>query len=299
MNITCGLRSTHHDQTDAFYHAPRLSFGWYLTEKIKLKGAWGHYYQFINNITNENVLQGSNDFWLSADENLIPGSSEHTILGISYETRNYLIDVEAYYKTMDNLVEFTRRFQDKSDYLNYFFFGSGISKGIEFLAQKKFGAFTGWICYTLAKVDHTFPNLNNGDPFPASHDRTHEIKMIGSYKWGPWNFSSTWMYSTGNAYTAPESQYFLEMLDGEEQSYIHVGDKNAYRLPDYHRLDLSVSRKFDYGSFNWDIGLSIYNVYNHDNVSYRDYDLDVTPIIVSDMLMLGFTPTLFIKANLK
>lgn len=299
LDITCGLRSTYHDQTDAFYHAPRLSFGWFLTEKIKLKGAWGHYYQFINNITNENVLQGSNDFWLSADENLIPGFSEHTILGISYETRNYLIDVEAYYKTMDNLIEFTRRFQDKSDYLNYFFFGNGISKGIEFLVQKKFGALTGWVCYTLAKVDHTFPNLNNGDPFSADHDRIHELKIVGSYKWGLWNFSSTWIYSTGNAYTAPESQYFLEMLDGEELSYIHVGDKNAYRLPDYHRLDLSVSRKFEYGSFNWDIGLSIYNVYDHNNVSYRDYDLDVTPIIVSDMLMLGFTPTIFIKANLK
>lgn len=299
FDITFGLRSTYHNQTAAFYHAPRLSFGWRLSDKLKLKGAWGEYYQFINNVTNENVLQGSNDFWLSADENLVPAYSEHTILGLSYETPKYLFEVEGYYKTLENLLEFSRRFQADSDYLNYFYFGSGISKGLEFLAQKKFGTITGWISYTLAQVENTFPKLNDGNPFPASHDRRHELQFVGSYKLGPWNFSLTNLFSTGNAYTAPESQYYLQLLDGEDYSYIHVGEKNAYRLPDYHRLDLSASRKFESEYFNWEVGLSIYNVLNHDNISYRDYDLDVTPIIVSDVTMLGITPTIFIKTYLK
>ena len=299
MNVTLGLRSTYHDLTNAFYHAPRFSFGWFLTERLEMKGAWGHYYQFINEITNENVLQGSKDFWLSADENLLPGYAEHTILGLTYETPDYLFEVEGYYKTMDNLLEFTRRFQDRANYLNYFFFGTGVSEGLELLAQKKHGSFTGWISYTLGKVEHTFSNLNEGIAFPAGHDRRHELKMVGIYKRGLWNFSSTWIYSTGNAYTAPESQFFLEMLDGQALSYIHVGEKNTYRLPSYQRLDLSVSRKFEFGNFNWNAGLSIYNVLNNPNISYRDYDLDVTPIIVSDVVMLGFTPTIFIRANLK
>ncbi|MFH1850725.1 MAG: TonB-dependent receptor [Candidatus Neomarinimicrobiota bacterium] len=304
IELTAGWRSTHYDQTDKIYHTPRLSLSWMLTDRLQLKGAWGQYNQFINNITNENVLQGSNDFWLTADENIIPGFAEHSILGFSYNTPVYLLEVEAYYKTMDNLVEFSRRFQDQSDYLNYFFFGSGVSQGVEFLAQKKTGALTGWVSYTLGRVDQTFPNLNDGEPFPASHDRRHELKAVGTYKLGKWNLAATWMFSTGNAYTAPESQYFLEMLDGSDLSYIHVGEKNAYRLPDYHRLDLSASRKFESYSSSlgrpviWDVGVSIYNLYNHDNVSYRDYDLDVTPIIVSDVLMLGFTPTLFVKLNL-
>jgi len=299
LDIAAGLRSTYFNETNTLYHAPRFSFGWRISDRLKLKGAWGYYYQFINDINNENVLQGSNDFWLTADEHMKPGFSEHSILGVSYESRQYLIELEGYYKTMDNLIEFSRRFQDQSDYLNYFFFGSGISKGLELLAQKKFGSLTGWISYTLAQVEHTFPNLNAGDPFPADHDRRHELKIVGSYKMGLWNLSSTYMFSTGNAYTAPESQYFLEMLDGEDLSYIHVGDKNSYRLPEYHRVDLSLSRKFEYNNFNWDIGLSVYNLLDHNNVSYRDYDLDVSPIIVSDVLMLGFTPTIFIKACLK
>lgn len=297
--ITLGLRSTYLDQTKTFYTAPRLSFGYSLTENLKLKGAWGHYYQFINTVSNENVLQGSKEFWLTASEDILPGFSEHSILGISYDSPDYIFSVEGYYKTLDNLVEFTRRFQDRADYLNYFFFGSGISKGVDFLAQKKSGSFTGWAIYTLANIEHEFPNLNGGIPFPASHDRTHELKLVGNYKLGSWNISSTYAYSTGNAYTAPESQYFLEMLDGQELSYIHVGDKNTYRLPSYQRLDLSFSKKWEDDHNEYDAGISFYNMFNHKNVSYRDYDLDVIPIIASDMLMLGFTPTLFIRINLR
>lgn len=305
VDLTFGFRSTYHDASKALYNAPRFSFGWMLTDKLKLKGAWGHYYQFINNVSNENVLEGSNDFWLSADEEMVPGFAEHFILGTAYETQKYLFEIEAYYKEMDNLVEFSRRYQDQSDYLNYFFFGGGISKGIEFLAQKKFGSLTGWASYTLGKVEHTFDSINGGESFPADHDRRHEVKIVGAYKLGSWNLSSTWVFTSGNAYTAPESQYTLEMLDGTELSYIHVGEKNAYRLPDYHRMDISISRQFEYYGYSydnsdpivWEIGLSIYNLYDHDNVSYRDYDLDVSPIIVSDVLMLGFTPTLHIKVN--
>ncbi|MBC8374496.1 MAG: TonB-dependent receptor [FCB group bacterium] len=299
LDITFGLRSTYYDQTQQFYHTPRLSFNYKLSQNLKLQGAWGQYYQYINNITNESVLQGSNDFWLTADENILPGFSEHSVLGLTYANSGYLFSVEGYYKTLNNLVEFSRRFQDNSDYMNYFFFGSGVSQGVEFLAQKKTGAFTGWLSYTISNVENTFPNMAEGVSFPANHDRPHELKLMGSYERGPWNFSSTFIYSSGNPYTAPESQYLLTMLDGEDLSYIHVGEKNAYRLPDYHRLDVSLSRNFESDSYNWDAGLSIYNLYNHDNVSFREYDLDVSPIIVSDVSMLGFTPTLFIKANLK
>ena len=299
VNVTLGLRSTYLDVTQSLYTAPRLSFQWMLTDKLSLKGAWGHYYQFINNITNENVLEGSHDFWLSADKNLEPSFSVHEILGISYETGNYLFEIEGYYKTLDNLVEYSRRYGVDADYLNYFYFGSGISKGIEFLVQKKMGQFNGWISYTLGSVDYTFDRINYGESFPAAHDRTHEFKAIGSYQWGPWSFGATWIFGTGQPYTAPESQYYLTLLDGEPYSYFHVGDKNAYRLPDYHRMDISVSRRFESAYYNWHVGLSVFNVYNHDNVYYRNYDLDTAPILVSDVMMLGFTPTVFIKINRK
>ncbi len=105
------------------------------------------------------------------------------------------------------------------------------------------------------------------------------------------------MYATGNPYTSPQNQYYLTMLDGEELSYIHVGEKNSFRLPDYNRLDISVSRSWQTEYFNIEGGLSLYNALNNKNIYYRDYDLDVTPIVSTDVTMLGFTPTIFIKFN--
>ena len=95
----------------------------------------------------------------------------------------------------------------------------------------------------------------------------------------------------------PESQYFLTLLDGTSQSYIHVGDKNGSRLPDYGRVDVSASMNLtDFGLPGWEVGASVLNLFDRRNVRYRSYDLDVTPIVVSDVLDLGFTPTLFLKA---
>ena len=168
----------------------------------------------------------------------------------------------------------------------------------DFLIQKKFGALNGWVSYTLGKVEYNFPDFDSGDPFPANQDRTHEFKIVGSYETGNWNFSASWVYSTGLPYTAPESQYFIELLDGTKQSYIHVSEKNVNRLPDYHRLDLSASYKFKNKQFNGEFGLSIFNVYDQDNIWYKKYDLSVSPIEVTNVSMLGITPTIFLKLNL-
>jgi hypothetical protein len=107
------------------------------------------------------------------------------------------------------------------------------------------------------------------------------------------------MFASGNPYTAPMNQFSLTMLNDQSLGYIHVGEKNGFRLPEYNRLDVSLSRKWesDYGVLEG--GISLYNVLNNKNISYRDYDLDVTPIIASDVTMLGFTPTIFVNFILR
>jgi len=306
LDLNLGLRATYYNKSNTPYIEPRISATYKLNPLISIKSAWGQYYQFIHQVTNEEIMEGSRDFWLVADEDFKPGYAQHFISGISYETNDYLFELEAYYKEMDNLIEYSRRFRDRANYGGLFFFGEGIAKGIELLAQKKAGVFNGWASYTLSRTEHTFPNLNDGESFAAIHDRTHEVKLVGTYNYKNWNFSSTWMFASGQPYTMPESQYFLEMLDGESYSYIHVSDKNANRLPDYHRLDLSISRLF-YPLDNWDkrkknswhgeMGLSVFNVYNNDNVWYREYDLNVTPVLITDVNMLGITPTVFFKLS--
>ena len=299
MDLTFGIRASQYEPTEKNYYEPRASFSFGLTKKISFKGAWGHYYQFVNRIANENVTEGSRDFWLLADNNLKPSFAEHRILGLSYESSDYYFSVEGYQKDMDDLLEFSRRFQRRATYNDRFFVGTGKATGVEFLAQKKFGKLTGWLGYTLGKVEYTFNAFNNGEAFLADHDRRHEINIVGKYNWGPWIFAATWVYASGKAYTAPESQYFLEMLDGENVSYIHVSDKNANRLPNYQRLDLSASRKFESDHWSTEVGLSVFNAYNHKNIWYREYNLDTTPVTITDAVMLGFTPTVFVNINLK
>jgi hypothetical protein len=89
------------------------------------------------------------------------------------------------------------------------------------------------------------------------------------------------------------------LLNGDEFSYYHVSDKNGYRLPDYHRLDLSAYRNLETPNFNWDLGISLFNIYNNQNVSYREFDLETVPVTVSDVLLLSFMPTLFFKVTMK
>ncbi len=298
FDLTLGVRSTHYDETKKNYFEPRASFMLRLTDGLNFKGAWGHYFQFVNRITNENVLQGSRDFWILADENLKPSFSEHRILGLSYENKDYLFDVEGYYKNLNDLIEYSQRFR-RMEANTPIFTGDGIAKGIDFLLQKKRGRLSGWIGYTLGRVEYDFQKLNNGEPYPAEHDRTHELTLVSTYKKGLWNFSATWIYASGKAYTSPESQYFLTLLDGSQASYIHVSEKNANRLPSYQRLDLSVSRRYEFNSVNLDVGASIFNTYNHKNVSYREYNLDLTPVVITDVTTLGFTPTVYFRLQFK
>jgi len=300
LDINLGLRTNWYDVTNQFYVEPRLSFKYSATDNLTLKGATGKYNQYVNRVINENVTEGSRDFWLIADNDLVDvQSSWHYILGGSLENDDILFDVEAYYKTLDGLSEFSLRYRRNDIELDQLFFqGSGMAKGIEFLLQKKQGEFTGWLTYTLAKVEHEFEGLNDGNPFPALHDQTHEFKVVAN--WEPhkrWRFSSTWVYGSGKPYTAPESQYQIDLLDGRQFSYISVGAKNDERLPAYHRMDVAAHYLFNIGKIEMDAGFSIFNLYNRTNIWYREFDLQELPMIVNDVTYLGATPNVSLNFN--
>ena len=301
FELTVGVRATNYAPLPKTYFEPRLSFKWFLHKNLWLKGAWGEYHQFVNRITNENVLEGNRDFWTLSNELLPPTLARHQIFGASYENGNYLFDVEAYYKDLDNVAEFSPRFRRSPEdpVENLFFVGTGYAKGLEVLAQKKFGKVNGWASYTLGKVEYKIFPFNNGVAYAANQDRRHEVKLVGNYKLGKWNLAGTWVYATGAPYTAPENQYSIALLDGSTRSFIHVGDKNGARLPAYHRLDLALTRQFESNALSWDLGLSVFNLYDHKNVWYREYRLDTSPVIVNDIVTLGFTPTVTLKVELQ
>jgi ferric enterobactin receptor len=304
IELNFGLRCTYQDIVKKIFYEPRAEISYEPLKGLKVKSAWGNYYQLCTRVVREDILQGSKDFWLLADGDNIPvSSSMHYIVGLSYEKGSFLIDAEAYYKTLKGLTEYSLRntnsFRIAREQQEYFFEGHGYAKGIEVLLQKKYGLNTGWIGYTLSEVRYTFPDLNYGNPFYASHDQPHEFKAVYCRKIRHFDFSSTFIYATGKPYTAPESQYQLTLLDGSKYDYIHVSDKNSLRLPDYHRLDLAISYNWFGNKTDCTLSLSVFNVYNRKNVWYKKFEINEDEVTVTNVNYLGITPNISFSVRLK
>ncbi|HUP51144.1 MAG TPA: TonB-dependent receptor [Longimicrobiales bacterium] len=301
FDVTVGLRTTSYDQTSRMYWEPRASADFRLDDRLRLKAAWGLYYQFVKRVENEDVLEGSRDFWLLAGERIDPSRAEHRIVGASYDTGEYLFDVEVYDKILDGVSQFSTRARQQPGQQvgDLFFTGAGNARGVEVLLQKQQGRLTGWLGYTLAKVEYELAGFNDGEAFPASHDQRHEINAVTSYQIGPWSLAATWVYGSGRPYTLPEAQYALQLLDGRTLYYVHVGEKNGHRLPAYHRLDVSATRRFTLGRAFYELNLSLFNAYARNNVWYRQFDLSQLPMVVTDVRTLGFTPSIGLRVGLR
>jgi len=301
--IVLGMRASFYDVTEKMYYEPRASLHYKLTEKISLKAAWGHYYQFANRIIRNDISSGSRDFWVLADDNTIPISfAEHFIVGASYETNGYLFDIEAYYKNLEGLSEYSLQFApsfNNVDFNEFFYEGSGTAKGIEFLVQKKFGKYNGWLGYTIGEVLYDFPIYGN-EPFYANHDVTHEFKAVSTYKYNNWTFAATWIYATGKPYTEPLGGYTVTLLDGSTEDFINIGEKNNMRYPDYHRLDVSATYDFNMGKTGvGSIGASIFNLYNRKNIWYKEFEVEDGELIETDVTLLGFMPSITLSLKLR
>lgn len=305
FEVKAGIRSTYFQPTQQWYWAPRASASYALEGGLTFKAAWGRYYQFSNRVVREDVLNGSRDFWVLADGNEIQvGDAWHYIAGISYEWDKFLIDVEVYEKQMSGLSEFSLRFsqqgrrQGGQQAEEYFFTGTGVSRGLEVLLQKTKGKHTGWVSYTLGEVVHDFPDISDYKYY-ALHHQLHELKIVQSLQLGNFNLSGTWVYASGKPYTAPGGLYEITTLNGDEYDYINVGSKNAERLPSYQRLDFSASYDFKIKKSGAKLGLSVFNLLNRRNVWYREFEIAGNELIETDFELLGFTPNLFLNFYLR
>ncbi|MDR0414650.1 MAG: TonB-dependent receptor [Prevotellaceae bacterium] len=306
LTVLPGIRLSRYGVTSRIYAEPRLQAFYKISDRLSLKASTGYYSQFVNRIVREDVSAGSRDIWLLSDDEGIPVSrSLHLVAGASYETNGYLFDVEAYAKNLYDLSEYTLRFAPSltgnSGYREFFYSGRGYSRGVDFLAQKKFGMFTGWVGYTLSETRYRFAAYGDGY-FPANQDVTHELKTVLTCKPGRnLTLSATWIYATGKPFTEPAGGYTLGVPNGGEMSFIVVDGKNNARYPDYHRLDLLA--KYDLAFIKpvkASISVSLFNVYDRANVWYREYAYDEdSGITATNINLLGFTPNVTLSIQLR
>jgi len=302
IQLLIGYRGNYFQGTSKFYQEPRISIIYNLSKTISLKGAYGKYYQFISCVTQEDILQGNKEYWLLDNSSNVPVSyASHYIAGVNYENQKFLFSVEGYYKQLTNVLEesqrSTRNFFGPTNTYNIYA-GTGVAKGIEFMAQKKYGNTTGWIGYTYGSVIYNYPDLNYGKSFYADQDQTHEFKAVAIQNIKQFDISATFVYGTGKPYTAPVSLYQLTMLDGSVNTYYHLYDKNGYRLPAYSRFDIAAT-------YNWGIkakkhlSLSIYNLFNHKNIWYKQFNTSGYQLNITDVSYLGITPNLSLSVDIK
>ncbi|GAP71829.1 TonB-dependent receptor [Candidatus Symbiothrix dinenymphae] len=306
LTIHPGIRLSYYDVTARPYFEPRFQTFYKINKQINLKASVGYYYQFVNRIVREDISAGSRDIWLLSDDKGIPVSSAtHFVAGGSYETGGYLFDVEAYYKKLHNLSEYTLRFApsfiDNTSYQQFFYNGKGYSRGIDFLLQKKYGKLTGWLGYTLGESRYSFPVYGDGY-FSANQDVTNEFKVVATYKpLRDLTCTASWIFATGKPYTAPIGAYTLNVPNGGNMSFIVADAKNNARYPDYHRMDLLL--KYDLSfikSVKSSLSLSLFNVYDHTNVWYREYAYDnIAGVVETNINLLGFTPNITLSFQLK
>ena len=205
------------------------------------------------------------DFWVAASSEIKPLSGNEVSLGYYQSFLNGILEIssDAYFRTMKNVVEYNQNFIDNDNtvFTEKILFGKGRAYGIEFMLKANYRKFSGWLSYSLGRSERKFGEINNGEFFPARHDRTHDLSVTGTYVLNrKWDFSLTQVYATGNAYTAPTSWYFIGNTPVKE-----YGKYNAQRLPHYNRTDIGVN--FWYKKDNG-INLSIYNVFVVHNPLY-------------------------------
>lgn len=304
LHLIPGVRFTYFDVTKKNYVEPRFSANFNLTKQLKLKAAAGVYYQFVKQINREDISQGNRNFWvLSNSESLPVTKSNHLILGGSYEVGNYLFDVEFYQKNSTNITEYTLRFVPQIgrglSASETFFNGSEIINGVDVLIQRKFGDFNGWIGYTLAEAKRNIAAFSD-KPYYSDQDVRHQFKAIGSYKYKNWDFAATWIFSSGRPYTSILGAHQLTLLDGTVKNFTNPSDKNANRFSAYHRMDVSATYNF---SPNFNIGFSIFNLYNRSNTWYKRFQVitedDVTALQITDVKYLGITPNITLSWKLR
>jgi hypothetical protein len=255
-----------------FFLEPRASFSWEYKKSASIKGAYSRNTQNIQQVSNS--TSGSpTDVWLSTSLNTKPGISDQIAIGWfkNFQENTYELAIESYYKAMQNQLDYRNGANQQANEKleGELLSGIGRAYGLELMFKKKSGRFTGWVSYTLSRTERKIDGINDNKWYLAKQDRTHDISIVGIYDITPkLSVSALFVFYTGNAITFPSGKY---ELDG--QTYFIYTDRNGYRMPNYHRLDLGLTwirKNTEKYESSWNF--SIYNAYARENaysISFR------------------------------
>ena len=291
------IESIEHGENE-FYNTyigvePRFSATFLLDKKSSLKTSYNRNYQYLHLLANS-TSGTPTDVWIPSSPQVKPTIADQVALGYfrNFANNNYRFSTEIYYKALQNVVDYEEGAEIfgnpnlEAEIVN----GTGQAMGVELLLEKTKGKFTGWVSYTLSRVRTKNEFINQGEWYSARQDRTHDLSIVGIYELtSRISFSGSWVYYTGDAVTFPAGKYFI---DGELVNL--YTERNADRMPDYHRLDLGMTWIISKNDrFSNDLNVSVYNVYNRKNAYTLTFDQnDLGESEVTRLALFGAIPSI-------
>ncbi|MCU0426389.1 MAG: TonB-dependent receptor [Candidatus Kapabacteria bacterium] len=280
--VNLGFRASWFQAGARWNIEPRLSAGYALTDDVRLTASFSVVNQYLH-LLSRNDISLPSDIWLPATDEILPARALQYTLGAEMPLFDgeLKFSAEAYYKTMQNLYEYrdgtllnTLNLSRLSEQLTS---GVGEGYGVELLLERKSGALTGWLGYTLSWAQRTFPELNGGRAFSPRYDRRHNIALALSYVLDDqWEFGATWTFVSGQPITLPAGQANIPditgtSLQGSQVSLqapsptYYFAERNGSRMTPFHKLDISATIRTVILFFPGEYYISIYNVYNNMN----------------------------------
>jgi len=247
---------------------PRFTLNYRITDQNSFKAGYARNVQHLHILSNSTASSPS-DQWIGNSYNIKPEISDQYSIGYvnTLNQNMFEMSTELYYKNLQNQLDYVdgAEVNTLADVESALLYGVGRAYGFEWLLKKKEGLFTGWVSYTLSKTERKINGINQNNWYNAKQDRTHDIAVVGIYTINSkWSVSGVFVYNTGDAVTFPTGKYAFQ-----GQTLYQYASRNANRMPDNHRLDISVTydkkrKKKIQESWNF----SLYNVYGREN-AYR------------------------------
>lgn len=283
--LKTGIRTNISIDQKMVYVEPRISATYKLSEQLKINASWGRYNQFIYKMANVDQNQNYTYLWVTGYENIPVINATHWVGEINYFKNNLTLNVQAYYKPTRNLTEriFEQRVVKGIPTDGYFpYFGDAKTYGIDLYAKKDFGKHSVWGSYTLSKALERFAPENELLPAYtlAPQHQLHEFKAAGLFNIHKFYFSADYVFGSG-----------MQILS-------EVFKANASNVS-YNRVDVAVTYKFTPKRFTGELGLSVLNVFNTQNLRYPNLkNFQLTKELGNFRVYsssVPFTPVLFLK----
>ena len=269
---------------------PRASVRYLFSEQVSGKVSYSRMKQYLHQLQNT-TLGIPTELWVSSTDKIKPGTSDLFSAGIFWIPKSgYQFSAETFYTLLNDVIQYkdgTLALKERGEsWEEHVATGAGESYGLELMAEKTTGVFTGWVAYTLSKSTRQFGEINFGKTFPYTYDRRHQLNININWFLGEKakkemsirkDFSATFNFASGKYITLAEQEYQgipLPLMEGSRYradwfaSRSLINAVNNYQMPDFHHLNLSyrIERQSADKTIVWNF--SVYNVYNRLNPWY-------------------------------